>query len=710
MVTNRIAETIVTGCVLSIAFNAPAVAACGPVLPAGTSSEMSARRIAAADLIELREIGSHLLTGFGGESPLAVSPDGKWVAFSLMRADLASNGQCRALLVGPVDGRAPPRVLDQGGEMLLTEDPMRGSYVAGGRPDPATPIWSPDGRRIAWRRRDNGTTRAWVVDVASGVARPVSPEQVEVRAVAWSDGDGRLLYAVRAGEKGSAAALAAEGRTGWRYDERFAPDISARPGVPVATSFDVFAVDLANGEIEAADADAHARLGTPDAPAWMVKAQARSPGGAVAAATATHPSPFAPTRLAVTRPDGGVAACAAAACAGFIVGVWWDGEDVLFLKREGWHRETLGLYRWRPGAQPPRAVLRTLDVLHHCAKARAALVCTHETSVRPRRLAAIDTATGRIRELFDPNPDFARLTLGPVQRLRWRNDRGLEAWGDLVLPPNHQPGTRLPLVVVQYESYGFLRGGTGDEYPIFLLADRGFAVLSIQRQPFIGSIDYSLTTPDQINAASQRDWADRWSSHSTLMTGVAKVVAGGWADPKRVGITGLSDGATTTTFALINADAFAAAAISSCCFEPGMAMAFGGPAWADQLRSFGYPSLTAPDPDFWKPMSLVDNAARLDTPLLMQLADSEFRGALESFSALREQGQPVEMYVFPDELHIKVQPLHRLAVYDRNLDWFAFWLQGREDPDPAKSAQYARWRALRSAPKLVEPREGQGQE
>jgi hypothetical protein len=46
-------------------------------------------------------------------------------------------------------------------------------------------------------------------------------------------------------------------------------------------------------------------------------------------------------------------------------------------------------------------------------------------------------------------------------------------------------------------------------------------------------------------------------------------------------------------------------------------------------------------------------------------------------------------------LHLKWQPAHRLAIYNRNLDWFRFWLQDIEDPDPAKAAQYAHWRVLR---------------
>ena len=68
--------------------------------------------------------------------------------------------------------------------------------------------------------------------------------------------------------------------------------------------------------------------------------------------------------------------------------------------------------------------------------------------------------------------------------------------------------------------------------------------------------------------------------------------------------------------------------------------------------------------------------------------------ALETFDALREHGQPVEMYVFAGEHHNKWQPRHRAAIYQRNLDWFSYWLQGRVDADPARAEQYRRWKAM----------------
>ena len=56
--------------------------------------------------------------------------------------------------------------------------------------------------------------------------------------------------------------------------------------------------------------------------------------------------------------------------------------------------------------------------------------------------------------------------------------------------------------------------------------------------------------------------------------------------------------------------------------------------------------------------------------------------------------------------HQKFQPRHKLAVYERNLDWFRFWLQGYEDPNPAKEKQYARWREMRAAVSVRPARSG----
>ena len=684
--------------IAALAFLLPgrAWARCEDILPLAHALTPVARDLSADDLIQLREIGDPDSASYASPSPFAVSPDGRRVAYIINRADLATNSYCRALVVSRLGSAGPPQLLDRGGELIRIMDIQRGFYLPSGATRTILPAWSPDGRSIAYLRRDDGVTQAWVAKADGSGAKAVSRSRVDVEAVAWSQDGTRLLYGTRRGAATAQAEVEREGRSGWLYDRRISPEIAPQPMTPATDEFDMHSVAPQSGAAIAAGAGDQAILRSAATPDMPVDPSATRADGRRASVERQETSPLAPARLVVSSRSGRIQRCDAAPCSGDIIALWWQGNSVLFLRREGWAKETTSLYRWSPGTREPRLILRTDDVLHGCVKAQTDLVCTRENSRTPRRVVAIDTATGKGREIFDPNPDFAVLRLGSVVRLKWRNDLGLEAWGDLVLPPGHQPGTRLPMVVVQYHSDGFLRGGTGDEYPIYLLAQRGIAVLSTERPTFFAAAFPQLKTWYEINAANQKDWGERRSLLSSVLTGVRIAVDRGYADPGRVGITGLSDGASTVAFALINSHAFAAAALSTCCMDPNTTATYGGIAWADWLRGMGYPPATQDKPGFWRAMSLARNAARIDTPLLMQLADNEFRLALEAFGALHEQGKPVEMHVYPDEFHVKWQPAHRRAVYERNLDWFSFWLQGRDDPDAAKAAQYARWRAMRS--------------
>ncbi|MDP9085324.1 MAG: prolyl oligopeptidase family serine peptidase, partial [Pseudomonadota bacterium] len=106
-----------------------------------------------------------------------------------------------------------------------------------------------------------------------------------------------------------------------------------------------------------------------------------------------------------------------------------------------------------------------------------------------------------------------------------------------------------------------------------------------------------------------------------------------------------------------------------------------------------------PDQDAaaWRAMAPAKNVAEISAPVLLQMPEQEARRVPELFVRLRNAGTPVELWAYPDEDHLKVEPRHRLAVYQRNLDWFRYWLQGWRDPNPAKNAQYARWDRMRDA-------------
>ncbi|HEV7290521.1 Atxe2 family lasso peptide isopeptidase [Sphingomonas sp.] len=673
-----------------------AQARCDDLLP-GEPGKEPVRDITARDLARIRDVGEPIATGIS-TSPYAISPDGRRLAFVIARGDPATNQVCTALVTMPLDGTAKPRLLDRGGPLPIYTGTFRGLFIDTGFPEQITPIWSPDGRAIAYRKLIDGKVQ--IVRVAadgSGVA-PVTRQDTDVEDFAWLPRGDAIVYAIRSSRIAAEAAIDREGEAGWLYDARVVPNIRWRPN-PWARDLPVsyVRVDLATGAERAANSEEQARVLVPPVADYAHDVIASAQGGAKAWTEPVSRHPYAESRVWASDGKGRKIACVLAGCSGRIARIFWakDEKTILFLTRSGWRGEETVLHGWRPGSDRLTTVLRTRDTLSGCIQGGGELVCGRENATMPRRIVAIDVATGRDRLIYDPNPEFARLRLGSVERLRFTTDRGLEAWGDLVLPPGYDGTSKLPMVVVTYNSRGFLRGGTGDEYPIHPLAAKGFAVLSFERPQAVAASVPGLTSWPEVLKEWQRDWSEQRSVHSALMAGIDKAIATGAIDPDRIGITGLSDGATIVEFALVNSKRFKAAAMSTCCDDRLTSLVLGGEAWGGENRRSGYPLSVDDDREYWKPISLSVNARRITTPILFQLADREVGLALESYGALREAGKPVEMRIYPDEYHNKVQPRHRLAVYERNIDWFAFWLRNTEDPDPGKQEQYARWRMLR---------------
>lgn len=684
---------------LVILLTAPlARAACDDLLLPTRAPSTASRLVTADDILRLRDIGLPDAAYWAEPSALALAPDGRRLALLLNRADPARNSSCRALVLVSLDGRREVRALDRGGDPITMMGRFGGLLTSSGTPTTVTPAWSPDGQWIAYLRRDHGVTQLWRVRPDGGPgdegrARPITQSPVDVESFAWSQDGRRLIYTATPALVEAEKVIDVEGRSGWLNDARMMTNYGARPMVSALLTREIIAVNPDSGEVSPATPSDRDRL----APSPDNGLSVRSSNGSQAWTRHVSGNPMSALRLLVEDPNGRPVACTARECTGRIDRLWWapDGRSLIILRREGWNDGQIGLLRWVPGTASFRRILLTNDVLKGCLPRGEALVCTSENAVTPRHVVEVNLRNGVQRDVYDPNPDFRTLRLGSVTRLTWTNDIGLPAWGDLVLPPDYRPGTKLPMIVTQYHSVGFLRGGTGDEYPIHAFAARGFAVLSLERPPAYGSDNPDLKSDVDIAAAGVKDWNERRSLLSSLVNGVKMVLARGVVDPTRIGITGLSDGASTTRFALVNTRLFAAAAISTCCADTNAMMNAGGILFADIERSLGYPSSIARDEAFWAPYSMSLSATRMDRPLLMQLADREMNLSLETFMALREAGQPVEMYVYPDEYHNKWQPAHRQAIYERNLDWFSFWLQGRLDPDPTKAAQYARWTAMK---------------
>jgi dipeptidyl aminopeptidase/acylaminoacyl peptidase len=98
----------------------------------------------------------------------------------------------------------------------------------------------------------------------------------------------------------------------------------------------------------------------------------------------------------------------------------------------------------------------------------------------------------------------------------------------------------------------------------------------------------------------------------------------------------------------------------------------------------------------WLKRSPIFNLDKVTTPLLVN-AGGPFNILYmwQPYAGLRFLHKPVDLIMLNTDEHVLTNPAVRMASQGGTVDWFRFWLQDYEDPDPAKTDQYARWRELR---------------
>jgi hypothetical protein len=146
----------------------------------------SKRTVTPNDLLRLRDFGGSEIFESGAPG-FALSPDGQHLAVQVRQAEPSSNAYCQALMLFPLAAKhGAPELLDRGGEFVRGSFELYGlNGFPAGTPEPLTPRWSPDGRWIAFLRRDEGVTRLWIVSPKGGAARAVTDSAADVVEFKW---------------------------------------------------------------------------------------------------------------------------------------------------------------------------------------------------------------------------------------------------------------------------------------------------------------------------------------------------------------------------------------------------------------------------------------------------------------------------------------------------------------------------------------------
>lgn len=649
-----------------------------------------ARSVTSLDLLTLRDV-----------SGVSVSPDGRLVVFQARRADPATNGYSNRWILVEVATGHEHVVVDDGGEPIW-----------GGAGDWQTyaPVWSAESDAFCYVRKDRGSIVVHRLAIG-GSDRPLSVgsgEVVDFRA----NGSGVVYVAVEhvTAETEQAAKedlrngrLLALGYPSWLQEKinQFAPWLGRPDFSPekVTTGYDV---DVRTGSARP-QPTAPGSTYVPESLTREIRDlryavhSTVSPDGSRVAFCATVKAKGQAGQshgIYVGPPQGGKAVRLSPLTEEPVRQVNWsaDGRRVYYLRATDHTDQNLFVSDASTGES--KQLTKVSGYLDSCSFAGNALVaaCTIESGQRPQDVALVHLDTGDVDVLTDLNPEFNRLDKTPAEKLVWTNQHGDVLFGVLVYPRDYSPGRTHPLIITTYRAHGFLRGAVGDEYPVDVFAAHGSFVLALD----IYNTSYAPVTLEQEQPfeVTLLDWQSPLDAIEQIVGELGKR---GLTDNRRIGICGLSHGSEITNYAISHSNAFAAAIADGGSARDPLFYYLKSESWNTLFKAWGLegPPYGANLPK-WQQMSPALNAARITAPLLMNAPDSEYVIALQQYWEMRDHHRPVEMWIFSDEGHIKHQPVHRLVVYDRNVDWFNYWLRDVRDPDPAKASQYKRWDALRA--------------
>lgn len=301
-------------------------------------------------------------------------------------------------------------------------------------------------------------------------------------------------------------------------------------------------------------------------------------------------------------------------------------------------------------------------------------------------------STGKVGKLWDPNPQLAQLALGVASPYSWQDSHG-RTWNALLFKPvGYQRMQRYPLII---QMYSFTNGQfqTDGLYPSAFaarhLASAGFVVLQIKKKP------------DTLSEDDPQSHLDAYRS------AVEALDRDGLIDRRRVGVVGFSWTCWYTINALIKEPHLFQAATIADGFDNSynqyMLFAVGAYPIQRQMETIRGTSPIGKGLETWVEDAPGFHLDRVQTPVRIEAhGPSSVLNEWELYAGLQLQKKPVDFIYLPKAQHIVQRPQERLESQQGDVDWFRFWLQGYEDPDPTKREQYVRWEKLKLLHEQIE--------
>ncbi len=636
-----------------------------------------------------------------------ISPDGKWVTFTVQTVDVVANKKPSQIWIAPLSGGTPRQITHDG------ETNQRAR-------------WSPDSKRIAYISDRGGSSQIWLMDTDGGDARQATSLSTEADGVLFSPDGNNLLFTSEvypecgADEACNKKNLDAEKNskvkariytellyrhwTAWQAKRRshllvvgatggaprdltpgtrdvppfslggaddydISPDgqevcysMNADPVPAISTNTDVYAVSIAGGQprkiTNTPGADTNPRY---------------SPDGKYIAWRAQFRAGYESDRfrlLVLERSTGNVANLTDNLDRWVNSFTWAPDSTGLFFTIDDRGRQSIQLIPVAGGAA--RMVASGDNELDDMQLTRdgKTMVYTQQSGVSPveiYRAASAGGAPVALTHLNDQVLNACQLT--PLEEFWVDGAEGARVQSFVVKPYGFQPDRKYPvLLLIHGGPQGFWGHSWTYRWNAQVFAAAGYVVVMPNPR---GSTGYGQKFIDEING----DWGGR--AFDDIMAVADYIVTGmPYADSSRMTAAGGSYGGYMIDWILGHTQRFKAlishAGVYDLESEFGATEELWFPLWEFGGTPWDKPETYAK----WSPNKYVPD---FHTPTLVVTGELDFRvpytQSLELFTALQLQKVPSKLVVFPDEGHWVLKPQNSLLWYKTFIDWMDSWVK-----------------------------------
>jgi dipeptidyl aminopeptidase/acylaminoacyl peptidase len=661
------------------------------------AQEMAKHAITFDDMIQMHRVGE-----------AQVSPDGKWVVYTVSTPDMDANRGASNIWVVPTAGGASLQLTQSGHDSspVWSTDGKTIAFLSsrsgdsqvyllsmdGGEAKPLTHLstgadivkWSPDGKTIAFTSGVYPDCK----DDACNSARDAEKEKNKVKAhvaehllyrhwTHWNEGKRSHLFVIPADGSATPRDLTAGANYDVPPDERggpgdlnFSPDSKeicftavTDPVEAISTNGDLFVVPVAGGEVKRITTNP----GFDGGPAY-------SPDGKYIAYHAQLTPEYESDRWRVMLYDR-----AAHKIENLSEGfdrsanelTWSADSKAIYFTAEN---ETLQpIYEMAPraGAEPKKVIADTYNLGISLSGDGKTLAFERTSLMMPAEIFASASDGTGVHQLTHHNDSIlSSLKMSEAETFWFEGAGGTKVQAMMIRPPDFDASKKYPLLVVLHGGpQTMFSNAWGYRWNAQVFSAAGYVSLMINRR---GSTGYGQKFTDEIT----NDWGGK--PYIDVMNGVDFVLKKySYIDGARMAAAGGSYGGYMADWIATHTGRFKAI-ISHAGIYDKAAMYATEELWFEEHDMQGMPWTNPESYRKWAPLTYASELGKFKTPTLVIAGERDYRvpytQSLEFFNTLQRQEVPSKLVVFPDEGHWILKPQNSRFWYKTFLDWLAKYL------------------------------------